>query len=252
MGHKPLPPGKELEKTLQIVDHVMKYTNTKYWLCFGGLWGLVQNGGVIPDADLDLCTYYGTDFSMIAKVFSQSPGRYVMTRAMVDDRDQSKALYCSFSSEAGLPHLCLSFWYLHNGIRYYCHDQMRECEGIAVPKSGYFFRGIPAGYVDDLPENFRMSEWYGIPQMIKIRVPRLHVGSMLDIMYPDWAYKKQRYEVIRNAVHDDKMASYHRGGALSPYAVHVKSMGDFQNQAEIERQLAESKKAYDKRIRDAH
>jgi hypothetical protein len=245
---KPLPPSKELECALRVIDNVMKYADTKYWLCFGGLWALVQNDGVIPDGDLDLCTYYGTDFRKIERAFAGSPGQYAMTRAMVDDTAPENALYCSFSSGCGFPHICLSFWYLHNGIRYYCHDSLREVEGVGSPKSGFFFRGIPGEYVENIPGNFREVEWPGVNQMAKVRVPRLHVGAILDMLYPDWPYKKQRYEVRTGRVDPSRMASYHKGGAVSPYNVHVKSMADFKNGELVAMQLSKSKQEYENRV----
>jgi hypothetical protein len=158
-----------------------------------------------------------------------------MSKALLSDTDQ-KPLYCSFGSEAGYPHICLSFWYEHKGIAYYCHDQKHEVEGIGVPKSGYWFRGVPISCISE----FKMVEWPGIPQTAKIRVPRFP-GIMLDSMYPDWAYKIQKYNIGKgNKVIDEKMDSYYHGGACSPYEVHVTSMRQWQDEKYINEQLSES------------
>lgn len=245
-----LKPGKEIENTIRIINQTMNYASIPYWLCFGGLYALVKNNGVIPDGDFDLCTYYGMDYKRIEKAFKGSPGRYNMSKAIVDDTNQDRALYCSFSSEVGLPHLCLSFWYPHEDKMYYCHDQRHEVTGVGVPKSGYFFRGVPSVMLENKEENFRMAEWPGIEQSAKIRVPRFP-GLILDSMYPDWAYKKQMYEVRTGApVNEEKLGSYHRGGAISPFAVHVQSMNDWGNPPMVKTELENSKKAWDIRIKN--
>jgi hypothetical protein len=243
-----LTPGKELENALRIINGTMNYAGVPYWLCFGGLWALIQNNGVVPDGDLDLCTYYGQDYKRVAKAFEGSPGRYKMMKAVVDDTN-GNALYCHFVGSTGLPHICLSFWYLHDEIRYYCHDQHHEVEGTGSPKSGFYFRGIPAYAVHEDPENFRMSEWPGINQATKVRVPRFP-GVVLDNLYPDWAYRKQRYEVKRNQVIPELMASYHKGGAISPYAVHVQSMKDWQNGWHVKDELEKAKQAWIVRLKN--
>lgn len=243
-----LVPGRELENCLKIINRVMNYANAPYWLSFGGLWGLVQNGGVVPDGDLDLCTYYGVDYERVAKSFLGSPGRYELQKAVLDDVNKN-ALYCHFVGTSGLPHLCLSFWYLHDGIRYYCHDQHHEVEGVGVPKTGYYFRGVPSYAVEDTLDNFRMAEWPGISQETKVRVPRFP-GIILDNLYPDWAYKKQRYMVKNYKPQEEKMASYHRGGAVSPYAVHVTSMSQFADAGHIQRELLEAKKKWMIRLKN--
>jgi hypothetical protein len=247
---KLLGPGKEIENVLRIINQVMHYSGVKYWLCFGALWALIRNNGVVPDGDFDICTYYGSDYKRIEKAFAAAPGRYVMSKAVVDDIARDKALYCSFGSQEGYPHICLTFWYLHDGVRYYCHDQHHEVvSGVGVPQSGYFFRGVQAVFVEDDQNNFRNVEWPGVPQINKIRVPRF-AGTVLDTMYPDWAFKKQHYEVRNGVVDIDKMMSYHKGGAISPYAVHVQSMKDFENSGYIKRELEKSKRAWEIRLKN--
>lgn len=239
-----IEPSQKLENTFKIINQVFNYAGVKYWLCFGGLWGLVRNDGVIPDDDLDLCVFYSNDYKRIEKAFKMSQGRYTMIRAMVDDKNKENALYCGFESEVGYPHICLSFWFIQNGVYYYCHDQMNEVEGIGVPKSGYFFRGVPEYCIKET----MMVEWPGINQMTKICVPA-YPGGVLDNMYPNWAYKKQRYEIKKNVIQKDKMVSYHHGGAMSPYTVHVNSMADFNNRQLIDDQLRQSKIEWDKYLR---
>ena len=48
----PLGPGRLLEKTIGDINDVFKNAKVPYWLCFGGLFGLVVNRGIIPDSDL--------------------------------------------------------------------------------------------------------------------------------------------------------------------------------------------------------
>lgn len=235
-----LQPGKGIETAVKIINMAMGYAKVQYWLCFGGLWGLIMNKGVIPDGDLDICVLYGEDYKRIQKSFSSCPGGYTMAHAMLDDTDRSKALHCSFNSSQGFPHICLSFWYLHKGIRYYCHDQNFEVHGEGVPPSGYWFKGVPESAIGET----RLVEWPGINQMAKISVPRLP-GAILDHLYPDWAYRKQRYEVKRNQVQEDKMVSYHKGGAVSPYRVHVQSMAQFRDEKYIGKELGNSRREYE-------
>lgn len=234
-----LKPSKLLENTLRVFNQVFNYSGVPYWLSFGGLYGIIKNDGIIPDGDFDLCTYHGQDHKKVAKAFKSSPARYCISKALLSDVD-GKALYCSFGSQAGYPHVCLSFWYLHDGIYYYCHDQRHEVEGEGVPKSGYFFRGIPEAALRE----FKMVEWPGIPQLTKVRVPR-YPGIMLDNMYPDWAYKVQKYNIDRgNHIEKEKLASYHHGGACSPYEIHVNSMKQFGDSKYIATQLEESMKKW--------
>jgi len=77
----------------------------------------------------------------------------------------------------------------------------------------------------------------------------MHVGEMLDYLYPDWAYQKQRYDVRSGQVDKSRMVSYHRGGARSPYSVHVKSMSEFNNKDGISAQLIESAKNYENHVK---
>jgi len=249
MQRKSREPGRDIEIALRVINRAMNYAGIPYWLCFGGLWALIKNNGIIPDGDFDICTYYGMDYKRVQKSFEGAPGQYVMNKALVDDTDPTKALYCSFSSAEGLPHICLSFWYLHKGIRYYCHDQHHEVEGEGIPRSGYVFRGVPAESVEDKPENFKMVEWPGINQQTKVRVPRFP-GVILDNLYPDWAFKKQHYEVKPGVIIEEKMMSYHKGGAVSPYVVAVKSMRDFSNDTYYNLELEKSQKAWIIRLKN--
>lgn len=240
-----LGPSKKLESTLRIISSAMRCSNTaagaqsvRYWLCFGGLWGIVQNNGIIPDGDLDLCCYYGEDWRPIAHAFKRHG--YDNTKVLVNDTDKDKALYAAFESkDEDLPHICLSFWYEHAGVRYYCHDQHHEVHGVGVPEHGYSFKGVPAGLVEDTPENFFFCEWPGIPGSIKVRVPR-SPGGILDHLYPAWPYRRQRY-MAKYEVVPDKMVCYHRGGAISPYMIHVKSMAEWANSRLVSDRLAEGR-----------
>jgi hypothetical protein len=242
-----LKPGDLLERTIRVVQSAFQYAGVPYWLGFGGLWGLIQNEGVVPDSDLDYCTYYGGSYERLVKSMSMSPGRYTATRVLLDDTNPSAALYAGFNSSVGYPHICVSFWYKHKGIRYYCHDQRHEVQGVKAPPGGYWFRGVPAEAVDG-DEMFRMVEWPGINQQFKVRVPRFP-GVILDHCYPDWPYRKQRYNIQEHKIQKDKMASYHKGGATSPYAVYVKSMRQWRNEAYIQNQLAEGRQKWNTRLK---
>lgn len=243
----PLEPCAALESALRIADHSFRFSGSPYWLSFGGLWGIVRNEGTIPDHDLDFCTYYGQDYRKIQAAF-KSRG-YEMTKVLVSDTDKDKAVYASLSSTKGLPHICLSFWYLHDGVRYYCHDQKHEVEGVGVPKSGYWFRGVPANLVEE--NRIRYVEWPGVNQQYKVRVPRF-AGAVLDHLYIDWAYQKQRHEIGQDRqVLRDRCKSYHKGGATSPYEVHVASMGQWSDQKHIEAELEKSKAAWEVKLKNA-
>ena len=239
-----LEPCKKLESAISVINQVMNYSQAKYWLSFGALYGLIRNNGVIPDSDLDICVNYGTDHNKIVKAFSGSPGRYNCTKVLLSDTDRTHALYAAFSSAAGYPHICLSFWYEHDGIAYYCHDQKKEVEGEGVPAAGYFFKGVPVECIQE----FKMVEWPGIPQMTKIRVPRFP-GRMLDNMYPDWAYRIQKYNVENYRVNEEKLDSYHKAGATSPYEIHVTSMAQFKDSRYIKDQLSKSRLRWDAKLK---
>jgi hypothetical protein len=230
-----IEPSQRLEGTIRTVHAAFTYAKVPYWLCFGGLWGLCKNFGIIPDGDLDLCTYHGEDYKKLAKVLQQQG--YTMDRCMLDDTDPNKAVYASFQHDK-LIHFCLSFWVKHGDRRYYCHDTNREIQGIMAPKNGYFFKGMPADLVDN-PGMFRLVEWPGVNQMFKIRVPRLP-GAMLDECYPDWAYQKQRYNISNHTVVPEKMVSYHKGGALSRWRVTVSSMAQWKDEGHVQRCLDQS------------
>jgi len=222
-----------LEKTLKLVNYIFRYAGVKYWLGFGGLWGLVKNDGVIPDGDLDLCAFYGADWRKLIKCFQNSG--YTLAKALLNDTDRAQCVYCGFNRE-GYPHICVSFWYPHNGIRYYCHDQHHEVTGEGVPPAGYFFKGVPECHL----EHFRMVEWPGIRQDTKISVPRLP-GALLDYSYPDWAYQKQRYNILKHEIDKEHTVSVFKGGAISPYMVHVKSMAQWGDAGYINQQIEAGK-----------
>jgi len=242
----PVEPGQQLENTIRVINQAFNYAGVPYWVSFGALWGLVKNNGIIPDHDLDLCTYYGQDYKRLTKALSGYG--YGLTRCMINDVEKDKALYAAYDSPKFL-HICVSFWYPHDNIRYYCHDSGRELAGVGVPGIGYYFRGVPAHAVDS-PELFRMVEWPGIQQLYKIRVPRFP-GIILDTSYPDWAYQKQRYVVDRKRnIHPDKMQSYHKGGAVSKWAVHVQSMAQWHDKRHVQTQLESSERKWKARLKN--
>jgi hypothetical protein len=248
---KPLPPCKELERALQIVNSAFlcssqtwsAKSSIPYWLCFGALWAIVQNRGIIPDRDLDICTYYGIPWEPIARGF-ETHG-YQKMKVMIDDTCPAKAVYMNFE-HATLPHICVSFWYPNNGLSYYCHDEKHEVAGVGVPASGYWFKGLPTELIDG-PERFIMVEYPGIPGSIKIRVPKLP-GQFLDNMYPSWAYRTQRY-AAHYAVDETKMVSIYRGSATSPYRVWVKSMSQWEDEKYVIEQHSESRKTWIEKLK---
>jgi len=230
----PLVPCDRLEKTLRVLHAVLGVAGVKYWLGFGGLYGLIRNNGVIPDADLDICTLYGTDYKRILKAFASR--HYVPAKVVLDDTNLNQALYVSLNHPEYV-HICLSFWIERHGIRWYCHDEKKELTGPGVPPSGYWFKGVDARLVND-PQGFKSVEWPGLSAAVKIRVP-LEAGSLLDQMYIGWPYKWQRYNVENHEVQEDKMMSYYEGGAISRYMVHLKSVADFDSPGIYEPALEE-------------
>jgi len=238
----PVEPSKTLENTLRMVQKAFAYAGLakKYWLSFGALWGLVKNGGTIPDNDIDVCTYYGEDYERLTKAFAGCG--YTRTHCMVSDTDPSKALHMGFNRQ-GLLHICVSFWYKWGDYRFYAHDNAHEIQGVGSPSQGYYFKGMPAAIVDD-ERFFKMVEWPGIQQMYKIRVP-LFAGSMLDNEYLCWPYTKQRYNIgAKHQIEPENMASIHKGGVATRYAAHLQSMAEWDNATLINGKLAESEKQW--------
>lgn len=241
-----LAPGEMIEKAIRVIDRAFRYAKTHYWLYFGALWGLCQNNGTIPDGDFDVCVYYGSDWKKIVKSFQQFG--YAMSKALQNDVDKDNIMYCGFNKE-GWPHICLSFWYLHDNIRYYCHDQNFEIKsGVGVPPSGYFFKGVPDFFVHD-ESVFRRVEWPGIRQSFKINVPML---PALDYLYPCWPYIKQRFQILHHEVdaNKDKSISIYRHGAISPYMVHVKSMAQWKDKNYIDNQLQEGRNKWNRKLKE--
>ena len=219
-----LPPCEALEESINIFNNILY---DKYWLCFGGLYGQISNQGIVPDGDLDICVMYGEDYRAIVESFARQ--RYTMQRVLLNDTDQNRALYAGFN-RPGMPHVCVSFWYLHEGKRWWCHDSLNELRGVGVP-SVYNLKGCPEDYL----QSFRYAEWPGIPCRTKVRVPDKG-PSILDLCYPGWAYKMQRYQVEHYRPQWDKIVSvndplYARGrffeNAASPYQAKLKSMREW-------------------------
>jgi hypothetical protein len=232
-----IAPGKDLERMIRHIDHAFRMAGSPYWLCFGGLWGLICNRGTVPDGDLDICTYYGQDHNRIKKT-CESFG-WTNGCTLLNDTEPH-ALYQRFRS--GGMHFCLSYWYRWRDLLFYCHDSTQEVKGEAVPKAGYWFRGMPAWCVEK-PEMLRRVEWPGISGEYKISVPHCP-GVILDNLYPDWAYRKQRYVVYEHTIQDDKLASIWKGGAFSRYQVYVKSMRQWKDDKYVRNQLLASEEKY--------
>jgi len=238
-----LKPCKELELVIRGLFDV--FGRRDYWLGFGGLWGLVCNNGIIPDGDLDICMLYPRDVEDVIRRFSAI--NYSNSKVIENDQD-GRALYAGFN-RPGYPHICVSFWYPFQGIRYFCHDEKFEMQGRGVPPSGYFFKGVPAWAVENT-EAFHMVDWPGLPNGCQIRVP-IWPGVLLDHCYPLWAFRKQRYVLEKYGdVRPKQSKSYHHGGAISPYRVQVKSMAAFANNPKgIQDQIAKNQVDYFSRLK---
>ena len=234
---------KRAEEALDSVPH---------WLGFGGLYGLVYNNGIIPDADLDYCTYYGMDYKRIKQQF-EAQG-YTCTKVLLNDINRSKALYMGFNRPVDkkclLPenrlenhqcHICLSFWYPANGMLWFCHDSSGEVSGEAVPPY-YEFKGVPENILhkDDIIK----VEYPGIPGNVKVSVP-LMAGALLDYCYIGSPFKAQKYNVKNYEIQEDKLAPLFSGGAISRYACKLKSIAQFEDKAYMNGQLKESQKKWD-------
>lgn len=250
-----LHPSKELEAAIKDINLVFESIKTRYWLCFGGLYGLVANRGIIPDGDFDICTYYGADYNVIKAGFEKL--RYRTKKVVVNDVDCVNALYMSFDHPEK-PHICVSFWYPYKNHRFYCHDQNDEIpEGeIYHLTKGYYFRGIKRDWIDS-PEMFRKVEWLGVPGRTKIVVPRFP-GAILDSCYPDWAYWKQRHTPVEYEDIPERCVSINNKNfnkdafdrATSPVSVCVQSMDDFKNQEEIDAQIEQNLNKYLEKIKN--
>ena len=242
----PLAPGKSLERTLKDISEI--FSGIPHWLCFGALWGLIRNRGVIRDCDFDMCVFYGTDWEFIAARATKAG--YKIKKTVLDDTN-NKALYMGMYRDD--IYICVSFWYPFDDYCFWCHDQNQEVkDGPGVPVSGYYFKGCEKWMVSA----FMQVEWPGIIQNIKISVP-VCAGSLLDLCYPAWPYLKQRY-VIKNYQYDENNCIsvndpiYFKGAkerAGSRYMVHVKSMNEFNNKEKIRTNLSESIREWDSMIK---
>ncbi len=243
-------PSRQLERTIMDIQTIFEDSKTPHWLMFGALWGLIINRGVVPDGDFDICTYHGIDWKPIARA-AEAQG-YQIKKTLLDDTDQSKAVYMGMFKDD--IYICLSFWFLFEGYRFWCHDQLNEVKtGVGVP-SQYHFKGCPAWMVDG-ENRFYKAEWPGIDQRYMIRVP-VFAGSLLDLCYRNWPYLKQRYVIQDYKPEWDKMVSvndpvYNKGypdiHANSPYRVIVKSMAEFKDVAKINLQLKASEESWNNR-----
>lgn len=239
-----LVPSKPLEVSLRMLYET--FGKRDWWLGFGGLWGLIANRGVIPDGDLDVCFLYPQPWEQIVRKF-ESRG-WMCSKVILNDCDKSKALYAGFNRN-NFPHICVSIWYPHNGIRYFCHDQDHELHGPGVPTAGYHFKGVPAWAVEN-QDAFRMVDWPGIDGRTQVRVP-VWPGVLLDHCYPSWAYRSQRYiPKDYNDIRPDKTISYHSGGAISPYRVHLKSMSQWVDARYVQEQLDTNRVDYWHRLKN--
>ena len=255
-----LKPCDQLEHVLKKIDWAFSLqAKIPYWIHFGGLLAIVKKDGYIPDGDIDICTYYENNHKarQIIKLFCSQGFR--LKKVLLNDTNINEMLYCGFDwskpqtpeqylSEKFYPHICLSFWYPHNGIRYYCHDEKNDIAigGEGPPKSGYYFKGFPGEYTQEM--YLKKVEWPGISPKTKISVP---LFPCLSKMYPGWAYNEQRYNITRShEVIPEKMRDLWRETAISEHMVHIKSMADWNNQDLINKELAAGKLVWDKKVEE--
>jgi hypothetical protein len=237
-----LPPGPLIERTIKDINEMFQKIN--HWTCFGALYGLIRNRGVIPDGDFDVCCHYGTDWKEIA-ARAEKRG-YTVKKTMVDDQDNRRALFMGLFKED--MYICVSFWYTFKDLSFWCHDQSQEViSGVGTPKTGYYFKGCPKEFVDN-DSKFIRVEWPGIEQRTTIRVP-IFAGTILDLCYPAWPYLKQRYVPSGYRFDESKCVSindptYCKGvaeRAFSMYRVKVNSMSEFNDTSKINKQLGENR-----------
>jgi hypothetical protein len=109
---------------------------------------------------------------------------------------------------------------------------------------------MPSWIVDN-DQYFKYSEWPGINQAHKVRVP-LFAGSMLDNEYLCWGYTKQRYVIDRkHSIDPERMASIHKGGVASRFTIHLDSMSEWGNDAHIKIKLDQAHRAWWARAKQA-
>ena len=252
-----LKPCDQLEHVLKKINWVFNLQlKIPYWVHFGGLLAIIKKDGYIPDGDLDLCTYYENTHQArkIIKLFC-SQG-FKLKKILLNDVTQEVVYFGldwgkpqtteQYLSEQFYPHICVSFWYKHGDQRYYCHDQNNDVaigqEG--VPKSGYYFKGFPAHYIQE--KYLKNVEWPGINQKTKITVP---IFPLLSKMYPAWGYNKQRFYVDkRHNIIPEKMLDVWRETAISEHMVHLQSMNDWNNQALIDKEIAAGRERWEQKV----
>lgn len=241
-------PGLRLEKTLRAIESVMSMAATQYWVCFGGLYAIVKNNGIIPDNDIDICCRFGSDWKKIVKFFGQN--NYQLSKGVQCDIDKNQVMYLGFNEKRGDPvhglHICLSFWYEAREKLWWCHDTKNDIKAslgnIEVPKSGYYFKGLPKEVLTS-PDSFCRAEWPGIQGGTKVTVP-LDTGTVLDHCYIMWQFKKQQYRPVEGKVQEDKLESIYHGGACSRYQAHLASVGDFASDKKYDEALKKGSQEY--------
>ena len=239
--NEPLMPGPMIRDTVNTVTSAL--SGIEHWLGFGGLFGIVKNFGIIPDADFDFCVFYKANWEDIVRKMELRG--YRCSRVLLNDIDRKYALYAGFN-RPGYPHVCLSFWYHSHDAYWYCHDQKHEVSGVGVP-SGYWFKGIPDSMIG--PGMFFMAEWPGISQTFKVNVP-IFAGSILDHCYPCWAYNKQRFNISGSKTVDlSKMGAVRAGHAVSPLMVQVDSMKRWKDDRYISLEMEKGRKLWESEVR---
>jgi hypothetical protein len=227
-----LRPSLIVENTLNEINSIL---HDDYWLCFGGLWGLISNRGVVPDNDFDFCSFYGTKESLTYRQRFEAKG-WTCGRVVLNDVPEADGirypLYMGFG-KAGYPHVCLSFWYPAQDKYWFCHDEKKEVKnGDEKPLSEFHLKGIPKEFLKD----FMRVEWYACNPKTTVRVPVM-AGSILDLCYSKWAFRIHKYWPEGYQMDWGKYVSVNdphwfkdiNKGANSPYQVRVKSMAELKS-----------------------
>jgi len=218
-----IAPGPAIDTMIRVLNDVFK---DRYFLAFGALYGLIRNEGTIPDGDIDVCTYYGSDIAPIEAAFKRKG--YHLSKCILSDTD-GLPVYAGFNPnrwDGKHLHVCVLFMVECRGIYFWGHDRAQEMEGTGVPER-FYLNAVDADHLEPHDHNFRMVEWPGIKQVNKVRIP-LCSGRFLDDCYPLWHSRCQKYNIPHSGAVNSggRTTCYHRGGAYTKYRVDVKSIKD--------------------------
>ena len=112
-----------LIKAVQGIKYVMDSTQTRWFIGFGVMLGILRDGEPPKDNDIDVCVYYEDyDFKRIKRAFSRAG--YTMSKVVYPNVGDTP-LYSHFR-HSSYPDMCLFAWYEHKGIRYHTYDYYNE------------------------------------------------------------------------------------------------------------------------------